>query len=98
MTTNYERGRNFEYKTRDRLYGEGAILVGRSAGSKGPADLLALFPAGLRVVQCKKDGRLPRREREALLALTSEWVSAWLARQGARGEGVVLERLEKEAA
>lgn len=44
MATNYQRGRAFEYRTRDRLYKDGAVYVMRAAQSKGLADLLALFP------------------------------------------------------
>ena len=45
MTSNYNRGRRFEYKTRDYLYELGAVYVMRAAQSKGPADLIALFPS-----------------------------------------------------
>ena len=39
----YRRGADFERKVRDRLYADGAKLVVRSAGSKGPVDLVALY-------------------------------------------------------
>lgn len=42
--SNYARGRRLEYKIRDELEGMGAELVVRSAGSKGPIDLIAFFP------------------------------------------------------
>lgn len=43
MATNYQRGRAFEYRTRDRLKKDGAVYVMRAAQSKGEVDLLALW-------------------------------------------------------
>jgi hypothetical protein len=45
VATNYQRGRAFEYRVRDRLKKDGAAYVMRAAQSKGIADLLALWPA-----------------------------------------------------
>jgi len=45
VATNYQRGRAFEYRTRDKLLKLGAVYVMRAAQSKGKVDLLALFPA-----------------------------------------------------
>lgn len=44
MATNYQRGRAFEYRTRDKLLKNGAVYVMRAAQSKGKVDLLALWP------------------------------------------------------
>lgn len=44
MATNYQRGRAFEYRTRDKLIQRGAVYVMRAAQSKGAADLIALWP------------------------------------------------------
>ena len=44
MTTNYVKGRRFEYRVRDRLYKDGAVYIMRAAQSKGPVDLLVLWP------------------------------------------------------
>ena len=44
MATNYQRGRAFEYRVRDRLKKDGAAYVMRAAQSKGIVDLLALWP------------------------------------------------------
>lgn len=51
MGTNYELGRDFEYKVRDRLLGCGYFVV-RSAGSKGAADLVAGKSGNTLLVQC----------------------------------------------
>lgn len=44
-TTNYSRGRAFEYAVRDYLYEQGAVQVIRAAGSHTKVDLTAFFPA-----------------------------------------------------
>jgi hypothetical protein len=44
VPTNYQRGRAFEYRTRDKLKKMGAAYVMRAAQSKGAVDLLALWP------------------------------------------------------
>jgi hypothetical protein len=102
---NYKRGREFEYKTRDHLYGLGAVYVMRAAQSKGAADLIALFPCTdcndlcvtrprVWLVQCKRDGKLPRAERDKLCEIAratgAEPVHAY---QGPRGTPVVIEQI-----
>jgi hypothetical protein len=42
--TNYQRGRAFEYRARDKALKLGAVYVMRAASSKGAADLIAVFP------------------------------------------------------
>lgn len=53
-TSNYVKGRRFEYKVRDRLYKDGAVYVMRAAQSKGAVDLLALWP---KVAHSSAEGR-----------------------------------------
>lgn len=101
--TNYQRGRAFEYRTRDHLlYKLGAAYVMRAAQSKGKADLMVLWPdlgeyiPHVWIVQCKRDGRLPRAEREALLEIEeATGALAYLAKTGPNGRGVVFERLQR---
>lgn len=99
MTTNYERGRAFEYRTRDKLYERGAVYVARSAGSHTKADLVAFFPSvdqpsgpsqpRIWIVQCKRDGKLPAAERDALVDIAHHTgVEAVLAAAGPKGRGV----------
>jgi Holliday junction resolvase len=67
MATAYRRGYNFEDRCRRALEGQGYVVV-RSAGSKGPADLVAMRGGVTLLVQCKLDRRLMGRgERLALL-------------------------------
>jgi len=111
MATNYERGRAFEYRTRDKLKEWGAGYVMRAAGSHTKADLIALWPqeslevvgmpvsAGERpwLVQCKRDGKLPKSEAQELLGIAEAvGALAWMARAGKNGRGVVFEQLTKE--
>ena len=69
MTTNYEKGRAFEYRVRRDLQRRGFAVV-RSAGSKTPADLVAGRRGYILLVQCTtselcKDGE----DREKLVAM-----------------------------
>lgn len=107
MVTNYERGRAFEYRVRDKLYEMGATIVIRSAGSKTKVDLIALFPIidGLSyegdiqamLVQCKRHGVLPAAEREELMRISvATGVRAYHARTGPNGRGVEIVELTKE--
>lgn len=85
MATNYQRGRAFEYRARDRLYKEGAVFVMRAAQSKGKADLIALWPSTaniwlggertplpgqVQLVQCKTgSARMSKADKRELLEL-----------------------------
>lgn len=105
--TQYQRGADFERKTRDVLLAvHEARLVVRSAGSRGKVDLVAMFEAErsewgrgdgtpvVWLVQCKRDGKLSREDRAALLDLAYDTGAvAYLARVSHLGPGVVLERL-----
>jgi Holliday junction resolvase len=68
VTTNYERGRTFEYRVRDDLKASG-YEVFRSAGSRSPVDLAALVKGHTLLVQCKRDGGISPLERVSLAAL-----------------------------
>ena len=106
-SSNYVRGRQFEYRTRDKLLKSGAVYVMRAASSKGAADLIALWPrswvhldypyaeprfnvpAPAWLVQCKRDGKLPRLERETLIDLAEKSAARpVLARVPKSGRGV----------
>jgi len=52
--SNYERGRDFEYRVKRALEGLGYVVV-RCAGSK-PVDLVAMKPGVVIFVECKKSG------------------------------------------
>ena len=66
----YRRGRRLEYRVRDDLKRMGAELVVRSAGSRGPCDLVAIFPdrGEIWLVQVKSTRRA-ERELEILKKL-----------------------------
>ncbi len=53
MVTKYQTGTRLEYIARDKLKSAGFIVV-RSAGSKGPLDLVAWKEDDLRFIQCKR--------------------------------------------
>lgn len=96
VATNYERGRAFEYRARDKALKRGAVYVMRAASSKGAADLIVLWrDLGERiphvwVVQCKRDGRLPLNEMEELLRIAEETgATPVLAQAGPNGRGVI---------
>lgn len=97
MTTNYNRGRAFEYKVRDHFKELGYPYVMRAAGSHTVADLLVLcdaphpqdFNPGLSrayLVQCKRDGKISQAERQKLLDVAhATGAFAVVASQGKRG-------------
>ena len=61
-----QAGDYFERRTRDALEAAAYVVV-RSAGSLGPADLVALKAgAPPMLISCKMSGKLPRRELMAL--------------------------------
>ena len=55
--TNYANGTRFEHKVAADLRGDGYLVV-RAAGSHGEADLVALKPGQVVLVQAKTSGRL----------------------------------------
>ncbi|MDG7023031.1 MAG: hypothetical protein JRN45_00760 [Nitrososphaerota archaeon] len=72
--SNYLKGRDREYYVVGKLRQAGALLVKRSYASKGPVDLIAVFPDTVRLVQVKKNG-IPRAELEALQEFASKITS-----------------------
>ena len=65
---NYRNGAQLERAARVVLESVGYYVI-RSAGSKGAADLVALKPGEVLLVQCKLDGKMPPAEREAFAKL-----------------------------
>lgn len=59
--TQYRRGAEFERKVAGLLTDDGYLVV-RAAGSHGHADLVALKPGQVVLVQCKTSGALPPGE------------------------------------
>ena len=55
--TNYERGVIIERRAQAELEAQGYLVI-RAAGSKGPADLVAIG-AGVRLIQCKRTAGNP---------------------------------------
>lgn len=107
MATNYQRGRAFEYRTRNKLLANGAAYVMRAAQSKGAADLIALWPKHPGtwemhphllppwLVQCKRGtGRISPAEREVLKELAAVTGAIPVqALPGKNGRGVVFTNL-----
>lgn len=63
-------GRYVEHLVRDELRRHGWVIAARAAGSRGPADLVALKPARVALVQCKRtQAQLSPLERVALIRL-----------------------------
>ena len=104
-SSNYVRGRRFEYRVRDRLLDMGAVYVMRAAQSKGIADLAAFWPpvsqytpAAAWLVQCKTgSARMSRQAKDDLAAIAQKAsATAYLAEPGKNGRGVVFTRLPGE--
>lgn len=95
MTSHYERGRRFEYATRDHLRDAGYDVF-RAAGSKTKADLIAVKPGQVLIVQCKATALPSPHERTEILRIANCLPGigiAVIARKGPRGIPVALERL-----
>jgi Holliday junction resolvase len=77
--TNYAKGRRAEWAVRDKLQEAGAIVV-RSAGSKSPADLVAMFQHRTYAIQVKCAKPTPK-EREGCCYASehteASWVMVW---------------------
>ena len=84
MATNYQRGAAFERQVKKELEAMGLLVV-RSAGSKGPVDLIAVNEAGgVLLIQCKVSSKANERKLKAtkreLKKLADKYnASAWLA-------------------
>jgi len=61
MTTQYQRGRRFEWKVKQDLEGRGYYVI-RSAGSKSKVDLVGIKHEVVLCVQCKLTGAIAKRE------------------------------------
>jgi hypothetical protein len=83
--TSYDRGVALERIARDALVSMGAAVVIRSAGSKGPVDLVASLATRTLAVQCKRRTWPPPADRRALLdlAISTGW-EAWACRWESR--------------
>jgi Holliday junction resolvase len=66
--TPYQRGARLEYRARDVLCQRGYVVV-RSAGSHGPADLIALNQREVLLVQVKQAGQSLRTALNSLANL-----------------------------
>ena len=79
----YARGRRAEWKVRDWLLSEGATFCARTAGSKSPADLIAVFPLtdpgwkGAVFVQVKR-AKPSKATARALQKLALETGTKWI--------------------
>lgn len=67
-TTGYQLGYSFERRVLSILEGMG-YFVTRSSGSKGLADLVAVRKGSVLFVQCKRSGKIPSSEWNALYEL-----------------------------
>lgn len=66
MTTNYKKGRNYEYYVKEKLEKAGFFVV-RSAGSHGVFDLIAVDLKGnIYGIQVRKNGYLSKNEIEEI--------------------------------
>lgn len=92
--TNYRRGADFERRVKANLLDRGAAYVSRSAGSRSPVDLIAIWPWGVLqatiwFVQCKRDGRLSSRDEIELISLAEKaGARPVLAHAGKSGRGI----------
>jgi Holliday junction resolvase len=66
--TPYNKGRAFEYRVQRDLESRGWWTI-RSAGSKGPADIVAIKGGKVLLVQCKANAERYKREGLLLAAL-----------------------------
>ena len=70
--TKYQKGYQFELKVRKFLESKKeCIFVFRSAGSKGPFDLIAFFKDKVYLIQCKYS-YMPKKEAEELLRIEGD--------------------------
>jgi len=83
--TRYAIGRSAEYYIIGKLQSAGANLILRSAGSHGPADLVAFFPASRQIlliqVKTSKKGVRLNKVRNNFVALT-KFEGTWTVKAG----------------
>lgn len=95
MTNHYNQGRRFEHRVRAHLVDNGYDVV-RAAGSKTKADLIAIKPGQVLIIQCKRTALPSPHERAEILRMAAcipGMGVAVIARRGPRGAPVRLERL-----
>ncbi|NIQ88667.1 MAG: hypothetical protein GWN93_06130 [Deltaproteobacteria bacterium] len=103
MATKYEQGRRFEQRVRNYLEEAGYCVV-RSAGSKGPADLVAFDQSVIMLIQCAtSEEAKSERDREKLrdFAVNRHMAPVMVWKDGYRGPlvfdwTVALWRIEDE--
>ncbi len=64
--SSYARGRRLEYQARNLLIARGYTVV-RSAGSKGPVDLVAWNERHVLFIQVKANGQVRSADKQKLL-------------------------------
>lgn len=94
MATNYSRGAKFEYVVRDYFLSIGFVVV-RAAGSKGAGDLVCGREGKTYYVQCKRRGKPPEKELDALDADAARagWIPLVVIK---KKRGFVLYRLNRD--
>jgi len=86
LVTNYERGRNFEYRVK-RFFEKLGYFVVRSAGSHSPCDLVCIKPdlssfcSCVRLVQCKYgESKMSKKEEKKFREFCDElFASGYIA-------------------
>lgn len=74
--TQYSKGANFERAIKHDLELEGYLTL-RSAGSRGPVDLIAIDADGHAIlIQCKLNGTISKKQRAELVSLARKHHSA----------------------
>ena len=67
MSTNYKKGRQFEYSIKKALE-EAGFYVARSAGSHSLVDLVSFSEKFILLIQCKKAHNISQNQAEKLLS------------------------------
>jgi Holliday junction resolvase len=97
LMTGYGAGANLERETRKQLVDNGYFAV-RAAGSHGIADIVALKPGEVLLVQCKTDGRMVPAERAEIISRAA-WLDAvpllaYWAKEGRKAREVAFARVQ----
>jgi len=87
MSTRYQMGRSFEHYVKSKLEDQG-WWVTRSAGSKGEADLIAIKPGVVWLIQAKAGKtKISSKEKTALIELAENLcVTAVIAFKDKKGK------------
>ena len=72
MTTNYQKGRQFEYRVKKDIESQGYYVI-RSPASRGPFDLLCIKEGRVVAIQCKiqKDS-FSKKQKEVFIIKAKE--------------------------